>query len=171
MIPVLTTERLVMRAPKPSDLDAYAGFRASEAARFVGGPNTRWESWIQLCAIAGQWTLRGFGRWILAEPETDRPLGVVGIHFPDTWPEPEIGWSMFAAGEGRGLAFEAAKAARDYAYGTLGWTRIVSLIDPANTRSLALGKRLGCVEEGVYQHPDFGALHVWRHLSPAELAS
>ncbi|MBF9028916.1 GNAT family N-acetyltransferase [Rhodobacterales bacterium HKCCE3408] len=171
MIPTLTTERLTLRAPAMSDFDAYADFRASERASFVGGPNTRMESWQQFCAIAGQWVVRGYGRWIAADRETDEPLGVVGLHHPLEWPEPEIGWSMFAAGEGRGLAYEAALGARDYAYRTLGWTTVVSLIDPQNERSMALGARMGCRADGVFQHPVFGPLHIWRHPSPSELAA
>ncbi|MBF9035387.1 GNAT family N-acetyltransferase [Rhodobacterales bacterium HKCCE2091] len=168
MIPTLTTERLTMRAPRLSDFDTYAEFRASDRASFVGGPNTRREAWQQICAIAGQWALRGYGRWLVADRETDAPLGVVGIHHPEEWPEAEIGWSMFAAGEGRGLAQEAALASRRYAYETLGRTTIISLIDPANTRSVALGRRMGCRPDGTFEHEVFGTMHVWRHPGPGE---
>jgi RimJ/RimL family protein N-acetyltransferase len=64
------------------------------------------------------------------------------------WPEKEIGWSVWAPeAEGKGLAFEAAQAARAWAYGTLGWTTAVSYIDPANARSIALARRLGATRD------------------------
>lgn len=166
-IPTLTTERLTLRAPRLSDFDAYAAFRASERAHFVGGPDNQIKAWGQFIGLPGQWAIRGYGRWIVADRATDAPLGVVGLLYPMGWPEPEIAWSMFAEGEGRGLAEEAALAARHYAYTTAGWTTAISLIDPANTRSVALAERLGCHPDGTYQHEIFGAMQIWRHPAPA----
>ncbi|MEM9320307.1 MAG: GNAT family N-acetyltransferase [Pseudomonadota bacterium] len=169
MIPTLTTERLVLRAPKLSDFDRYAEFRASERARFVGGPNNRAQAWQQFAALAGQWMVRGYGRWIVAHGATDAPLGVVGLHHPEDWPGAELAWSLFAAGEGQGFAEEAAIAAREFAYGSLHWPGVFSLVDPANARSLSLATRLGCQPDGVFQHPVFGDMHIWRHPTAREL--
>ena len=171
MIPTLTTERLVMRAPELRDFEVYAEFRASDRAKFVGGPNPRPQAWQQLCAVVGQWALRGYGRWIVADKGNDTPYGLVGLHHPEEWPEPEIAWSLFASGEGKGIAFEAASAARDYAYQTLGWTTAMSLIDPQNTRSMALGRRMGCRPDGVFEHALFGNMQIWRHPDPSEIAA
>lgn len=166
MIPVLTTPRLTLRAPRLGDFDAYAAFRASDRAAFVGGPDPRARAWSQFAAIAGQWALRGYGRWLVADRATDAPLGVVGLHHPDDWPEPELAWSLFAAGEGRGLAGEAATAARDHAYRVLGWTTIVSFVDPANRRSARLAERLGCRSDGVFRHDTLGEMAIQRHPGP-----
>ncbi len=171
MIPTLTTERLTLRAPKASDFDAYAAFRASDRTGFVGGPDPAPRAWQQFCAIAGQWELRGYGRWLIADRHTDQPLGVTGLHHPLEWPEPELAWSVFAEGEGRGIAFEAAEAARAYAYDTLRWTTVISFVEPRNTRSVALAKRLGCRPDGHFAHEIFGAMDLWRHPAPGELAA
>jgi ribosomal-protein-alanine N-acetyltransferase len=165
-IPTLSTERLVLRAPLPSDFDAYADFRASERARMLGGPFTRIQSFDQLAGIIGHWQLRGFGRWIVADGSTDAPLGIVGLFYPEGWPEPEIAWSVFGTSEGRGIAFEAATAARDYAYRVLGWSTVISLINPGNHRSIALARRLGAAPEGVYAHAVHGDLDIYRHPAP-----
>lgn len=166
-IPTLTTERLTLRAPRLSDFAAYADFRASPRARFVGGPDTEIQAWGQFTGLAGQWMILGFGRWIVADRHSDAPLGVVGLFYPVGWPEPEIAWSMFATGEGRGLAQEAALAARRYAYDSAGWTTAISVIAPDNTRSLALAQRLGCQPEATFDHAVFGAMQIWRHPAPA----
>lgn len=165
-IPTLTTERLVLRAPRAGDFDAFAAFRASDRARFVGGPQTREVAFSHFAALVGHWAIRGFGRWMVADRRTDAPLGVVGPFHPEGWPEPEIAWSLFDAAEGRGLAQEAALAARAWAYDTLGWTTAVSLIAPDNLRSAALARRMGAVAEDDYPHPLFGPLTVWRHPGP-----
>lgn len=165
-IPTLTTERLTLRAPRLSDLDAYAAFRASKRASFVGGPYKRHQSFDQLCAIVGQWQMRGYGRWMVADRDTDEPLGIVGLFHPEDWPEREIAWSVFEAGEGRSIAYEAAMAARSYAYTEAQWTTAISLIDAQNTRSVALAERLGATLERPYDHPEFGRMDIWRHLGP-----
>ena len=169
-IPVYEEGRLRYRAPRMEDFEAYAAFRASDRAKGVGGPYTRSDAFMTLSELAGHWNLRGYGRWMIADRETDEPLGVVGIMYPDDWPEPEIGWSVFEAAEGKGIAYEASCFSRRYAYEVLGWTRIISCTLPGNTRSEALAKRMGAVWEREFPHEDMGVLNVWRHLGPGELA-
>ncbi len=168
-IPALETERFILRCPEFSDFEAFAAFRMSERARGVGGPYTRTESFDQLGEIIGHWHLRGFGRWMVADKASDQPLGVVGLFYPDDWPEPEIAWSVFGNAEGKGIAFEAAIAARDYAFNDLGWTTAISCTMPDNHRSIALAKRMGVVQDADFHHPTYGTMLVWRHLKPEAL--
>ena len=165
-IPTLETERLRMRAPRLDDLDAYAAFRGSDRAVHLGGPYSRAQAFDQLGELLGHWQLRGFGRWMVADKSSDAPFGVVGLFHPDDWPEPEIGWSVFGDAEGKGIAYEAALASRAYAYDVMGWDRVVSMIAPDNTRSQALARRMGCVQEADYQHPEIGPLQTWKHAKP-----
>jgi RimJ/RimL family protein N-acetyltransferase len=166
-IPTLTTERLTLRCPQMSDFDAYADFRMGPRAKFVGGAKSRDECFTKFGEIIGHWQLRGFGRWLVADRTTDAPLGIVGLYHPEDWPEREIAWSLFDAGLGRGVAYEASFAARDYAYTTLGWTTAASMIVADNIRSIALAKRLGATFEQTYAHPALGDLQIWRHLPPS----
>ena len=168
-IPTLETERLILRAPRFEDFDAFAAFQSSERSKGVGGPYSLRDSFARFNEIIGHWHTRGFGRWMVADKASDAPLGVVGLMFPIDWPEPEIAWTLFDAAEGKGIAFEAASAARAYAYDILGWSTAVSLTFAGNTRSEALAQRLGATLEGVYDHPVFGAMNVWRHLGPEAL--
>ncbi|WP_118133337.1 GNAT family N-acetyltransferase [Oceanicella sp. SM1341] len=167
-IPVLETERLRLRAPRLSDFEAFAAFGVSERAQGVGGPISEFESFSKLGSIIGHWALRGFGRWMVADRETDAPLGVVGPYFPHGWPEPELAWTVFAEAEGKGIAHEAVLAARAFAYDTLGWTTAVSMIVAQNTRSQALARRLGATPDGTFRHPEFGDFTIWRHPGPQE---
>jgi ribosomal-protein-alanine N-acetyltransferase len=169
-IPTLRTERLVLRAPRASDFEAYAAFRASPRSAYSGGPFTRAQAFEQFCALAGHWLVRGYGRWVVALRADDRPIGIVGLFYPEGWLEPEIAWALFDDEEGHGYAAEAARAARTYAYDTLGWRSVVSLIAPENARSAALAARLGATREGVYHHASLGPLEVWRHPGPGPAA-
>jgi RimJ/RimL family protein N-acetyltransferase len=169
--PVLQTDRLILRLPKASDFDMWAECMGSDRSRFIGGPVERHLAWRSFCHLGGHWMMRGYGMFVFADPATDAPYGMTGPWFPEGWPEHEIGWTVWdAAAEGRGYAREAAMAARDYAYGTLGWTTAISLIDPGNARSIALAERMGCGYERVYLHPQFGDMQVWRHPAPGGAA-
>ena len=147
MIPVLETERLILRAPVFGDFDGYAHTLTSQRAKFIGGAVTRNRAWRDFCSDAGGWLLRGFGYWTVEDRATGRFAGVVGLDYPISYPEPEIGWVMHVDFEGRGLAFDAAIAARTWAYQALGWSTLVSYIDPRNARSIALAERLGARRE------------------------
>ena len=169
-IPTLQTENLVLRAPKPADLPAYTAFRSDpEQTKYLGGPFNPSQAFDQLGEIAGHWQLRGFGRFIVADKQTDEALGVVGPYFPPDWPEREFAWSVFANAQGRSIAYEAVTAARRYAYDHLGWTTAISMIAHANERSIRLAQRLGCTRDDDFAHPEFGTMQVWRHPGPEAL--
>lgn len=170
-IPTLTTERLILRAPVPEDADALAAFYGSEASRYVGGPMTTWESWRYLSEVIGHWTMRGFGRWIGETRETGETVGLIGLHHPLDWPEAEVGWMLFPGQTGKGYGTEAGLAARAYAYERLSWPTLISLIDPANAASIALAERMGARQDRAFTHVKYGAMGIWRHPSPAELAA
>ncbi|MBW4709284.1 GNAT family N-acetyltransferase [Roseobacter sp. YSTF-M11] len=168
-IPTLRTERFVMRAPKPSDFEAYAAFRGSDRAAGVGGPYTREQAHDSLCGLVGHWQIEGYGRWMVTGAD-DTPLGVVGLMNTPAWPEPEIAWSVFAAAEGKGVAFEAAMAARAYAYTVLGWSTAISCVLRDNTRSHALAERMGATRDGSFTAPDLGELLIYRHQPARNVA-
>lgn len=178
--PVLRTERLVLRAPEGGDWEAARAFLLSERSRHVGGPFTSPRAWRTFGHIIGHWAMRGFGMFVVEEADTGRPMGSIGPWYPDGWPEPEIGWTIWTdAAEGRGYAAEAARRVRAHAYDDLGWTTAVSYIDADNLRSIALAERLGCRLDAEAETPwsnepetdgeDEVPVLVYRHPSPAEL--
>lgn len=168
VVPIVETERLILREPRAEDGAAFIAFVTSERARYVGGPMGPEQAWRAWATQIGHWVARGFGEWVVTRRGEDRFLGLVGCWRPEPWPENEIGWSVTAEAEGRGYAREAALAARAYAYAQYGWTTAVSYIDPANTRSLALAERLGCVRDAAADRPDPEDV-VMRHPAPEAL--
>lgn len=163
MTPTIVTDRLVLRAPARADFDSFAETLTSPRARHIGGPFSRADAWREFAADAGAWVLNGFGYWSVEERRTGALVASVGLSQPIEFPEPELGWVVHGAHEGNGFAFEAAIAARRYAFEDLGWATLVSYIAPENTRSIALAERLGAWRdpsalgpsptEIVFRHP------------------
>ena len=168
--PVLTTDRLTLRGPAPDDFAAYAEFYGSERSAGMGGPLDRPTAWRAFAAELGHWMIHGYGLWRVEVTATGQVIGQVGFWNPLGWSEVEIGWAMYAGSEGKGYACEAATAARacvDHAFGPLGWDSVVSYIDPANARSIALAERLGASLDPQAPQPKPGAhTLVYRHNRP-----
>ena len=168
-IPRLETERLILREYRQADFDAFAAFYETPRSGFIGGPMPRELAWRGLATHLGHWALRGFGFWAVEEKATGAFCGHVGLWHPEGWPEPEVGWVLMGPAEGRGLALEAALAARRHAYRTLNWPTAISMIDPGNTRSVRLAERMGCRHDGNFTHVRLGPMQVWRHPAPGDL--
>ncbi len=103
----------------------------------------------------------------LEEKASGKFAGYCGPHYPVGWPEPEIGYSLLPAFQGKGLITEAAQCCLSFAYNELGWKTAMSLIDPDNAPSRAVVKRLGARFEKHTQVSDFTA-DIYRHLEPVE---
>lgn len=145
-IPTLTTARLRLRAFRERDLDAYAAMCAdAEVMRHIGagGPIARATAWRHMALFLGEWALKGAGMWAVELRGDGRMIGRVGFLNPPDWPACELGWLLARDAWGQGLAFEASAAALDYARQALGLQRLVSMIRPANARSIKLAERLG----------------------------
>jgi RimJ/RimL family protein N-acetyltransferase len=148
------TERLLIRPYTPDDAEeAFEIYNDPEVAHFIGGVveesietqrasleriNRRYEE-------AGG----GFGYWAIVEKTGGRIVGTVILQPLPGWPEVEVGWHLARRAWGNGYATEAARGCLDYGFGTLGLTRIVAVVDPLNTRSLAVARRLGMKHEGI----------------------
>lgn len=147
--PVLTTDRLILRAHTAEDLPACCTLWADPGVtRFIGGrPATPEEVWRRIIGYAGIWQLRGYGFFLATDRHTGGIVGEFGIadfHRDITPPlgdTPEAGWAMLPQYHGQGLAHEALSA-------VLAWAdqripRTVCMIAPDNQPSLKLAAKLG----------------------------
>ncbi|MEL6588180.1 MAG: GNAT family N-acetyltransferase [Pseudomonadota bacterium] len=165
-IPELRTDRLILRAPAMADFDAYAAMMASDRAAYMGQLSRR-HAWYSFTNDVATWLLHGWGIWSV-DLRQGTHIGQVGAQLPDPFPEPELGWFLHPGHEGHGFATEAALVA-------LGWLRgrmdsLVSYIDPANARSIALAGRLGAVRDKDAPLPEgetSAETHVFRHWGVA----
>lgn len=145
-IPTLETERLVLRAPQPSDMAAYVGFKTSERSKFTGGPIDAFKASTNFAAIAGQWVLRGYGLFIATtKADPDTAIGGFGIFHPlMNQEEPEFGWTLYdGANEGKGYVTEAMRTVIPWAWDVMGVETAQSHIDVGNDASVAVAKALG----------------------------
>jgi len=166
--PVLRTDRLVLRPHVMADFDAYAALFASPRAEHVGVLDRR-GAWFSFASDVAQWALMGCGAWAVERAQDGAFIGQVAINRPVHFPEPELGWMLFAPFEGRGYATEAARAACAFAFGTLGLPALVSYVGPDNGRSIALARRLGAVPDPQAARPEPDDL-VFRHPVPERAA-
>lgn len=163
-VPAIETERLRLREWRDEDLAPFAAFCAdADTVRFLGGPGDAADAWRRMAIQAGHWALRGYGAWALEEKSSQAWIGYCGLWSPHAWPEREVMWGLAPTARGRGYATEAARRARAFAYGQLGWTTLISCIAPENAASQRVAQRLGATPErsielrgrtaGIYRHP------------------
>ena len=163
LVPQIETPRLTLRAPRAEDFPLYAEVLCSDRGRFMGGPFTRDAAWSDFTRIVAAWLLRGHGGWTVEITATGKVAGFVLLGFEPGDLEPELGVIFRASGEGQGYATEAATAARDFAFGTLGWQTLVSYIAPENARSVALATRLDAHADGeVVEDGEVTAIYRYR---------
>lgn len=157
---VLTTERLILTPPAVADFaDLCVQFGNEAFTRHIfPAPLTPEEVWFRLLRDIGHWEALGHGNWVVRLRDGGDYVGGVGVldYHRDLDPPfgaPELGWGVAPRFEGRGFAFEAVSAAVAWCDDALNAPRTVCMIDPANTRSLALAARAGYrpYGEGVYK--------------------
>lgn len=163
--PSIITDRLTLRGHAPGDLDALAAMWADPAvyAMIGGAPRPREDVWIRLLRSIGQWTLFGYGAWVVEETATGRVIGDIGLIearraiVPPIDGDPEMGWTLVPAAQGKGFAGEALAAILDWA-DARGMARTVCIIDPGNDPSIRLAGKMGYVAAGeaIYHDKPIG---------------
>lgn len=172
-LPRLETARLVLRAPVIGDFETYRAILMSpRAVHMVDEPLDRRAAWLDFAQVVATWVLRGHGLFTIEAKATGAVLGFTLIGFEEGDREPELGWFLTEAAEGKGYAFEAAGAVRDWGLATLELDALVSYIDPPNTRSIRLAERLGGWHDPVasaeLSREQGGPVAVYRHWPPAD---
>lgn len=166
-IPTLQTERLILRPPVMEDWPEYHALMISDRALYMGGPHSTKAAWGMFCHDVALWALMGHGALMMQDRASGQCLGQVGINHGPLFPEKELGWLVYPQAEGKGYAYEAAAAFRDWAFTVRGLQTLVSYIAPPNVRSIRLAQRLGAVpdETAARQDGDLDDL-VFRHPAP-----
>ncbi|QCR38470.1 GNAT family N-acetyltransferase [Nissabacter sp. SGAir0207] len=160
-VPVITTDRLILRGHTLEDMPALTRLWGdAQVTRYIGGaPSGREESWSRLLRHAGHWQLLGFGYWAVESRESGEYLGCIGFADyqrsleTDVSNMAEMGWTFLPAFHGKGYATEAVAAALAWAASNL--TRpIWCMINPDNTASHRLALKMGFEQQGYDRYHD-----------------
>ncbi len=160
MVPIVETERLILRGHRRDDFDDCAAMWANQdVVRYIGGkPFSREEVWARLLRYLGHWQWMGFGFWALQEKATGNFAGDLGFaEFqrdlePPIRGIPEIGWALAPHAHGKGYATEAVRAVVAWGDRHFGASRTVCLIHPENVRSIRVAEKCGYRE---FQHTSY----------------
>ena len=150
-IPILETDRLVMRGHRHEDFEQSAAMWADPVmVRHIGGkPSAREDSWRRLLGFVGHWALFGYGFWLVQEKASSRFVGEVGFGLfkreiePPCAPEIEIGWVLAPWAHGQGFATESVQAALRWGDENLEAARTICLISDENEAPLRVAEKCG----------------------------
>jgi RimJ/RimL family protein N-acetyltransferase len=151
-VPVVETERLILRGYTLEDFSAYAAMRADPAMmKFIGMGETidEGEAWTNFRVMVGHWQLMNYGPWAIVEKASRTLIGNIGYSDkkrPASHPAsgaPEMGWALTPSAQGKGLASEALRAALTWGRDYFGPRRVVCVISDGNDASARLAERHG----------------------------
>jgi ribosomal-protein-alanine N-acetyltransferase len=147
---VLETERMVLRRMEMADVDGLMGiFSDPVAMRYYPGTKSRQEAEEWVRRMQENYRDQGFGLWVAVLEDSGEFAGQCGLTVQQVEgkDEVEIGYLFLRKFWDRSLATEAARAARDHGFNTLGYERLVSLIDPGNLASRRVAEKIGLTLE------------------------
>jgi [ribosomal protein S5]-alanine N-acetyltransferase len=145
-MPVLETQRLVLREFQHEDLDALAAILSDrETMRYypVSFDSAAVADWIQRNRT--RYANDGHGLWAMILNSTRELIGDCGLvrQRVDAVDEIEIGYHVRRDLWNQGYASEAARACRDYGFANLKVDRLISLIRPENLASRRVAEKNG----------------------------
>ena len=149
-IPVLETERLILRGHRADDFEGlHAVWCEPDVYRHISGkPSTRETSWSRLLRYCGHWPLTGFGFWAVTDKASGHYIGEAGVADfrrdiePSLSDTPEMGWVLSPAWHHLGLASEALQAVTAWCDAHLG-RATCCIIAPDNAASIRLAEKIG----------------------------
>ncbi|WP_404401594.1 GNAT family N-acetyltransferase [Pelagibacterium halotolerans] len=150
-VPVIETERLRLRAHRPSDFDhLYIMWRDERVYRYITGkPSGLSDTETRLTRAIGHWAAYGFGYWVVEEKEGSAFVGTVGFGqfrreiTPSIDDMPEVGWVLSPRAHGRGYATEAARAAIAWGDMQFGARTTCCIFHPDHAASIRVAEKLG----------------------------
>jgi [ribosomal protein S5]-alanine N-acetyltransferase len=165
----LETPRTFMREILGNDADFLLRMMSDpEVMRFYPQPADEKEVRDFINRMRARYRDDGCGLWLVVDRETGEPLGRVGLLRQEVngIDEFEIGYMIHRPFWRRGLATEAARAVREWAFGERRLGRVVSLIHPDNVPSQGVARNLGMAVVGTWDHAGVPH-HVFAIESPA----
>lgn len=153
-VTIARTSRLYIRELSESDLaDLKTIYEQSDVKKYLEDidDDLSVEMGKQKAYIKNVYPFYGYGLWGIYDKETDKLIGRCGIQnkIIQGKEEIELGYLLSKDYWGHGFALESTKAVIDYTFHVLQFQRIVTVIDPANYRSIHVAERIGMSKENT----------------------
>jgi RimJ/RimL family protein N-acetyltransferase len=144
----LRTERLLMRAPRVDDLDAWHAIYVDAEEVWYGAPRSSLdENRAKLLRQMAHFEQYRFGMCTV-ELDGDT-IGAAGLQHLEGGPEVEVGYRFLKEHWGNGYATESALASLAWGFDELGLNRIVAVALETNGASRRVLEKCGLTEIGV----------------------
>jgi RimJ/RimL family protein N-acetyltransferase len=170
-VPLLATERLVLRGWRDTDREPFARLNA-DAKVMEHFPEllSRPASDAFVRRIETSFRERGYGLWAVERRSDGAFIGFAGLieqtfEAPFT-PAVEVGWRLALEAWGNGYATEAAREAIRFGFVQAGLDEIVSMTTLANARSRRVMEKLGMTHDPAddFEHPRVPPGPLRRHV-------
>lgn len=157
MCPVLTTQRLRLRMPRPDDLDFLTALDTDEQVmRYIhSGPLRACEARVYAAALIQLAPMRAqLHRWIIENPGQTLRIGWIELSKYEQERKRELSDDVQLSYEispefwQQGYTTEAAGAVLEYAFATIELDRLVAFARPENVKSLRVIDKLGFLPDG-----------------------
>ena len=144
---ILETDRLVLREITTDDAEFLLSLLNEPSfIKNIGDRNVRTIEQAQQYALNGpiaSYQQNGFGLYLVELKEGRTPIGICGLVKREALADADIGYALLPAFWGRGYAFEATVAVKQYGLAKLGHKRILAIVNPENSSSIKLLDKLG----------------------------
>lgn len=144
---MIETPRLLLRQPRPTDVDAVHAYRSrADVARYLSAGTWSQQKTDDELRVYATAQLKGPGDELVLLAElraTQEVIGEVGLTWTDADDTAEIGYVFNPAHTGKGLASEAVGGVLSAALGAWGFNQVSARTDADNRASRLLCERVG----------------------------
>lgn len=143
---ILETQRLILRKKVVEDAPFLMALNSNPIVTQYTGDGafkTIEEAENIVRYVIGQYEKNGYGRWLVADKETNQPLGWCGLKYHEDSGETDLGYRFMEKYWGKGYATESAMACLHYGFEHFNLKRVVGRAAVKNTASINVLKKVG----------------------------
>ncbi|MDP3889096.1 MAG: GNAT family N-acetyltransferase [bacterium] len=158
-LPVLSTERLILRKVTPEDAHDIFVYASDQVVnQFMLWP--RHESIKDAYAVIDTW-IKAYAKnkpapWVIVDKKSQRLIGTCGFK---VWDErdynAELGYVLNREFWGKGLMVEAVNSVIDFCFSNTKLNRIYAYCEERNERSRRVLEKIGMQREGILREAQF----------------
>lgn len=136
-----TTRLRLCRPTNPDILTLENLWRDEKVREFLGGVVADIIIQQKLIELQHHWELHQFGQWAVFEKNSNKLIGLCGLHYSGDGIE--ISYMFFPQFWGKGFAREAISASLDHGFNVLKIETIIAITQAANIKSCQLLNKIG----------------------------